>query len=101
MSPSTLSRIEHEKMVDDRAEADHQRIEEMHAHMDEIRTVMEQHITQSLDNIQKILIDHLEKNQEEDHKHIEETHKAIMTAVSEHKEELSEINQILTNMTQH
>src|SRR5437868_3454810 len=45
----------HQAAVDARAEADHERIEQMHKHLDEIHAEIREHISGSLDNIQKML----------------------------------------------
>src|SRR5258708_12206389 len=72
--------VKHEAMVDARAQADHQKIEEIHIHLDKLDKEMQEHVNSPLDNIQKILTDHLEKIQTEDHAPIPHTHKpAIRT----------------------
>ncbi len=89
---------EHQKMLEERAEADHQRIEEIHQHLNDLSTEVTQHVTASLENIQKILIDHLEKLQDEDHVHIETMNKAVMASIAAHREELVDLRELLNTM---
>jgi len=74
----------HEKMVDQRAQEDHQKIVEIHSHLDEI---------------QKILVERLEKLQGEDHTHIEETQKAVMASVASHHEELQDLRKLVETLS--
>ncbi|HVO41377.1 MAG TPA: hypothetical protein VMT34_02085 [Aggregatilineales bacterium] len=85
----------HEKLVEQRAEADHKRIQEIHDHLDEIHKEMMEHVTQSLDRIEKMMVDRLETLQEEDHNHISDTHNAVMQSIAAHKEELADMRQML------
>ena len=63
-----------------------------------IKDDLTQHVTQSLDNIQKILIDRLETIQGEDHQHIEEMHKAVIAATEAHHKELDDLNILMQNI---
>jgi hypothetical protein len=81
----------HEAAVEQRAQADHELILK-------IRDELTEHVTQSLDTIQKILIERLETIQDEDHAHIEEMHKAVMAATEAHRQELEELNTLVQNM---
>jgi hypothetical protein len=85
----------HEAMVEQRAQTDHVLIEEIHKHLDEMRAEVMTHVSASLDNIQSILIERLEKTQAEDHQHIEETHKAVMISAQSHLEELAELRALV------
>ena len=88
----------HEKMVDDRAQQDHQKIDEIHAHLDDIHKEMLDHVSKSLDTIQNILVERLEKLQGEDHSHIEETQKAVMASVAAHHEELDDLRKLVRTL---
>jgi DNA anti-recombination protein RmuC len=87
-----------EAMVEQRAQTDHELIQEIHKHLDEIRIEVMTHVNTSLDNIQNILIERLEKAQAEDHRHIEETHKAVMAGVQSHLEELAALRELVENL---
>ncbi len=85
----------HEKMVEERANADHARIQEIHDHIDAIQDEVMQHVTTSLDRIEQLIVQRLEKMQEEDHAHITETHTAVIASMSSHKEELADMRLML------
>ena len=85
----------HEAMVERRAQTDHVLIGEIHEHLDEMRAEVMTHVNASLDNIQNILIERLERAQAEDHRHIEETHKAVMVSAESHLEELAELRALV------
>ncbi len=82
----------HEEAVERRAQSDHELIMT-------IRDELTQHITESLAEIQKILIDRLETIQDEDHAHIEEMHKAVIAATEAHHKELEDLNILMQKMT--
>jgi hypothetical protein len=88
----------HEAMVERRAEADHELIQEIHTHLDEIRRETMEHISVSLDAIQKMLVEHMEKMQAEDHLHIEEMHKAVLASTEAHRQELASLAQLVAAM---
>jgi hypothetical protein len=88
----------HQKMLDDQAAQDHKRIGEIHDHLNDLSTELSQHVTASLDTIQNVLISQLKTLQDEDHAHIEDTHKIILEAIAAHRSELDGINQILSKM---
>jgi len=89
----------HEEMVDKRTWEDSQKIQEIHTHLDSIDKELQQHVNSSLDNIQKILVEHLERLQGQDHKHIEETHVAIMQSMTAHHEELADLRKLIQTLT--
>ncbi len=86
---------EHEKMVQARSDEDHARIEAINTHIDEIHQEVLEHITTSLDMIQKLLIDRMEQMQEEDHQHIVETNNNVLASIAAHKEELEDMRKML------
>jgi len=88
----------HDKQIETRAEADHQRLQEIHDHLDEVHTEVMQHINTSLDNIQKILVERLQTIQMEDHAHITETHTAINASITAHREELVDLHALLDSL---
>jgi len=89
---------EHQKQVDIRAEADHQRLQDINDHLDDIHTEVMAHISKSLDTIQNTLLQRLETIQSEDHDHIAETHKAINISIAAHQEELADLRQLLESV---
>ncbi len=91
---------QHEAMVEKRAEADHELIQEIHIHLDEMRAEVMNHVNTSLDNIQQILIERLEKIQIEDHTHIEETHKAVLASTDSHRQELAALRELVETLHQ-
>jgi hypothetical protein len=86
---------EHQKVLDERAEADHQRIEQIYGNLIELHDETVTKINNQLDNIQKILIDHLEVNQAEDHAHIEEMHRKVLAGIASHTEELADLRRLI------
>ncbi len=88
----------HEKQVEARAEADHQRLQEMHDHLDDIHTEVMTHVSKSLDAIQNTLVQRLETIQKEDHEHITETNKAINASIAAHQEELANLRQLMETL---
>ena len=92
-----IARI-HTAMVEKRAQEDHELIQEIHEHLDEIRTEITQHVNVSLDNIQNILVERLETLQAEDHNHIEEMHEAIASSVEAHRKELTALTDLVNSM---
>ncbi len=91
--------VKHEAMVDARAQADHQKIEEIHIHLDKLDKEMQEHVNSALDNIQKILVEHLEKMQSEDHAHIADTQKAVMSSLTAHHEELVDLRKLVQTLS--
>jgi|SRR5579871_2971323 len=85
----------HEEAVDRRAQTDHELIQTIHSHIDEIRVELTEHVNESLDNIEKILIQRLETIQDEDHQHIEEMHKAVLQSAQAHREELADLREMM------
>lgn len=85
----------HEKQVEKRAEEDHQRIEEINTHIDDIHEEVMQHITTSLDRIEKLMLERLETMQQEDHAHITETNSNVIASIAAHKEELADMRKVL------
>lgn len=85
----------HQKLLDERAEADHKRIEEIYQNIADLHDQTVKQINLSLENIQKILIDHLEVNQAEDHAHVEEMHRAVLAGIDAHKEELESLRKLV------
>ncbi|MBL8116834.1 MAG: hypothetical protein J0L63_13520 [Anaerolineae bacterium] len=81
----------HEAMVEARAKADHELILS-------IQEELRQHINERLENIQKILIEHLEINQAEDHAHDEALHQATMDNDRRHQQQLAELNKMVEAM---
>jgi len=88
----------HEKLVETRAEEDHQRIEEINQHIDDIHEEVKQHITTSLDRIEKLMLERIEQMQAEDHAHISETHDNVIASIQAHKEELADMRKILDSL---
>lgn len=88
----------HMAAAERRAEADHELIQEIHTHLDEIRGQTMEHISLSLDNIQKMLVERMEKMQDEDHLHIEEMHKAVIASTEAHRQELASLSQLVNAM---
>src|SRR6185369_10901732 len=72
---------EHQAAVEARAQADHELIQSIKADLNE-------HITQSLENIQKTLFDYLEKLQDEDEARDVATQNAVRATAEAHQKEL-------------
>jgi hypothetical protein len=89
----------HTDMVEQRARTDHELIEEIHKHLDEIRAELVEHVNVSLDNIHDILVQRLETLQGEDHKHIEETHRAVLLSSEAHRKELTALAQLIGTLS--
>jgi hypothetical protein len=88
----------HEKHVEKRAIEDHKRIEEINKHIDDIHQEVLEHITTSLDRIEKLMLGRLEQMQEEDHAHINETNTNVIASIEAHKEELADMRKILDSL---
>jgi hypothetical protein len=88
----------HTDMVEQRARIDHELIEDIHKHLDEIRAELSEHVKVSLNNIHDILVQRLETLQDEDHKHIEETHRAVLLSTEAHGKELAALAQLIGTM---
>lgn len=88
----------HQQQVDMRAEEDHQRIEEISAHIDDIHQQIVEHVTTSLDNIQKLLIERLEQMQQEDHTQISENSSEMLARIAAQKAELADVRQMIESM---
>lgn len=84
-----------DQITEKRAEADHLRIQDIHDHMDQMHKELIQHVNTSLDNIQKILVERLEKIQNEDHVHVAETHKAILETNQSQAAELADLRELV------
>lgn len=89
---------EHQKVLDARSEADHRRIEEIYQNLADLNEQTVSRINVSLENIQRILIDHLEVNQAEDHAHIEEMHRTLVSSLDTQKQELDSLRQLVRSM---
>ncbi len=88
----------HEKLVDRRSAEDHQRIEEINTHIDEIHQEVMEHITTSLDRIEKLMFERINQMQTDANSHIDENHGGVLATMASHKEELVEMRQILDSL---
>jgi hypothetical protein len=86
---------EHQKVLDARAEEDHRRIEQIYQNLIDLNDQTVAKINTSLENIQTILLDHLEVNQAEDHAHVEEMHRAVVAGLGAHRQELDSLRRLL------
>ncbi|MEO8607355.1 MAG: hypothetical protein ABI690_05715 [Chloroflexota bacterium] len=82
---------EHEAAVEQRAQVDHELIQS-------IKTDLNEHVTQSLDNIQKTLFDYLQKLQDEDEARDVTTQKAVLAAAEAHQKELATLRAMVESM---
>lgn len=87
---------EHQKAVDRRSQVDHELIKMIHNHLDDIYKEITEHINVSLENIESSLVDRLERIQEEDRSHMQDTYSAIKASADAHREELSELAELVT-----
>ncbi len=88
----------HQQKAEERTEEDHRLIQQINTHIDEIHAEVLQHVTTSLDSIQQLLIERMEKMQEEDHNHITETNNNMLESMAAHREELADVRRILDAM---
>jgi hypothetical protein len=88
----------HQRLLDERSEEDHNRIEEINTHIDEIHSEVMQHITTSLDRIEKLMFERINQMQTEANSHIDENHGSVLATMASHKEELAEMRQILDSL---
>ena len=88
----------HEKLVEARADEDHKRIEEINTHIDDIHQEVLEHITTSLDRIEKLMIGRIEQMQTEANTHIDENHGNVLATMASHKEELADMRKILDSL---
>lgn len=89
---------QHQRMVDERAKADSERIQEIHDHLDDIHKEVMTHVTVSLDNIQKILTERLEKIQDEDQNKLDEAHSMLMSNMAAHREEIANLSKVVESL---
>jgi hypothetical protein len=88
----------HAETVERRAQQDHELIQKIHEHLDEIRFDLLKEVDDKLNNIQEILVDRLERIQAEDHQHVEDMHRAVMSSTESHRKELSELAELISAM---
>ena len=88
----------HQRLSDERSEEDHKRIEQINVHIDEIHQEVLEHITTSLDRIEKLMFERIEQMQTEANTHIDENHGNVIATMASHKEELAEMRQILDSL---
>ena len=74
---------EHDKMVEQRAEADHARLQEIHDHIDQI---------------EKLMASRLDTLQNDHQTYITETGKKLMVSVALHNEELTNVRKLIEKM---
>jgi hypothetical protein len=82
---------EHEATVEQRAQIDHELIQS-------IKAELSNHVTQSLENIQKTLIDYLEKLQDDDEARDIATHKAVLATAEAHNQQLETLRAMVEQM---
>jgi hypothetical protein len=82
---------EHQAAVEARAQADHELIQSIKADLNE-------HITQSLENIQKTLFDYLEKLQDEDEARDVATQKAVIATADAHNQQLESLRAMVEQL---
>jgi cob(I)alamin adenosyltransferase len=82
---------EHQAAVEARAQADHELIQS-------IKTDLNEHVTQSLENIQKTLFDYLEKLQNEDEARDIATQKAVLATAEANNQRLETLRAMVEQM---
>ncbi len=82
---------EHQAAVEQRAQVDHELIQGIKADLNE-------HVTQSLENIQKTLFDYLQKLQDEDEARDVETQKTVRASAEAHQKELATLRAMVESM---
>jgi hypothetical protein len=85
----------HQKILEERAQADHKKIEEIHQHLNDLSAEVTQHVTISLESIHKLLVNHLVQLQSEDHAYIETMNKTVIEGIAAHHQELAKLNELL------
>ena len=81
----------HQEMIDARAEADHQKLELVHQHLDEMNRELNEHVSKSLANIERLLMDELQRIHDEDRQHIERVHQQVTNTTNEHQDRLADL----------
>ena len=81
----------HQAKVDERAEEDHERIELMHRHLNELRSEVMEHVSTSLSEIQRILVERLDTMQTADQTRDEQMHRAVMDANQQQDDKIASI----------
>jgi len=82
---------EHEVTVEQRAQTDHELIQN-------IKTELSDHVTQSLENIQKTLFEYLQKLQDEDEARDVATQDAVRATAETHQKELETLRAMVESM---
>ena len=85
----------HQQIVDQRAQEDHERIEQMHKHLDELRSEVMNHVSTSLSEIQRILVERLETMQTVDRTRDEQMHQAVMEANQQQDGKIAALSDML------
>jgi len=88
----------HQRLADERSDEDHKRIEEINTHIDDIHQEVMEHITSSLDRIEKLMFDRINQMQLEANTHIDENHGSVLATMASHKEELADMRKILDSL---
>ena len=88
----------HQRQADERSDEDHRLIEQINTHIDEIHGEVMEHITSSLDRIEKLMLERIEQMQLEANSHIDENHGSVLATMASHKEELEDMRKILDSL---
>ncbi|MBX3085137.1 MAG: hypothetical protein KF716_26120 [Anaerolineae bacterium] len=88
----------HQAKVDERAQEDHERIEQMHQHLDELRREVMDHVSTSLNEIQKILMERLDTMHSTDQAQLTAMHEAVMDANQRHHEQIAALSAMVESL---
>jgi ABC-type multidrug transport system fused ATPase/permease subunit len=87
-------------MIEERAEETYQHILQIHDHLDAMRAEMTQHVSKSLDEVQRLLMLELHEMQAASLQRSEETHQAMMENHSAQRQQFDDLNQRLEQLQQ-
>ncbi|MEP7284221.1 MAG: hypothetical protein ABI947_00475 [Chloroflexota bacterium] len=85
----------HEARNDARSQADHEAIQQIHDHLNEIHREVLQNMSVSLDSIQTMLIMRMEKMQDADRELAREAHEAMIRSADAHRQELADLARVV------
>jgi hypothetical protein len=87
-------------MIQERAEETYRHILQIHDHLEAMRVEMTQHVSKSLDEVQRLLMLELQEMQEASRQRIEEKHQVLMESHSAQRQQLTDLNQRVEQLQQ-
>jgi gas vesicle protein len=87
-------------MIQERAEETYRHILQIHDHLEAMRVEMTQHVSKSLDEVQRLLMLELQEMQEASRQRLEEKHQVLMESHSAQRQQLADLGQRVEQLQQ-